>query len=205
VKSHEPVKDFQLLAGNPALDLVNTLDNRFRERGPDELLVTYDDLLRFVRQTGLLTAPQVRRLRRATGAETEREQVLDEVKKLREALAGVAYALLADKRLPKHDVDSLQKHFRHANAARLLSDNGKRLVWSWPAGEEISAPLWLLAQESERLILSEQAERLRCCASDTCRWLFLDTSKSHTRRWCDMKICGNRMKARRYQARLASD
>jgi predicted RNA-binding Zn ribbon-like protein len=184
---------------------VNTLDNRFCESGSLELLATYDDLLRFVRQTGLLTAPQVLRLRRATDAETGREQVLDEVKKLREALAGVAYALLADKRLPKHDVDSLQKHFRHANAARLLSGSGKRLVWSWPEGEELSAPLWLLAQEGEKLFLSEQAEWLRCCASDTCRWLFLDTSKSHTRRWCDMKICGNRMKARRYQARLVSE
>jgi len=33
-----------------------------------------------------------------------------------------------------------------------------------------------------------------------CRWLFLDTSKNHTRRWCDMKVCGNRIKARRFKA-----
>jgi len=39
---------------------------------------------------------------------------------------------------------------------------------------------------------------VRVCASDTCGWLFLDTSKNHTRRWCDMKSCGNRAKARKY-------
>jgi len=205
VRSRESVKEFQLLAGNTSLDLVNTLDNRFRETGADELLVNYDDLLRFVQQAGLLTAGQARRLSRATGVDAERLRVLEQVKELREALAGVAYALLTEEELPKPEIHLLQKYFHRANAARLLGDDGKRLVWSWPKREELSAPLWLLAQEGEKLFLSEQAERLRCCASDTCRWLFLDASKNHTRRWCDMKICGNRMKARRYQARLGSD
>jgi predicted RNA-binding Zn ribbon-like protein len=42
---------------------------------------------------------------------------------------------------------------------------------------------------------------VRACGADTCRWLFLDTSRNHTRRWCDMKVCGNRMKARRFHER----
>src|SRR5579862_189786 len=198
--SRESVKAFQLLAGNTALDLVNTLDNRFRESGPDELLLSYDDLLCFVQQAGLLTAARVRRLRRAPGAEAERRRVLDQVKELREVLADVAYALLTEEDLPKHRVESLQEYFHRANAAQRLGGDGKRLVWKLPEREGFSAPLWLLAQEGEKLLLSQQAERLRCCASETCRWLFLDTSKNHTRRWCDMKVCGNRMKARRYQA-----
>ncbi|AXC13515.1 hypothetical protein ACPOL_4240 [Acidisarcina polymorpha] len=193
------------MAGNTALDLVNTLDNRFHEGGPDELLESYDDLLRFVQQAGLLTAAQVRRLRRQTGAEAERRRALDQVKELREAVAGVAYALLDAEELPIHGIATLQEYFHRANAARRLTDDGKRLVWSWPEGEKLSAPLWLLTREGEKLLLSEQVNRLRFCASDTCRWLFLDTSKNQTRRWCDMKICGNRMKARRYQARLAGE
>jgi predicted RNA-binding Zn ribbon-like protein len=43
-------------------------------------------------------------------------------------------------------------------------------------------------------------QRLRSCDNPECRWLFLDTSKNQTRRWCDMKLCGNRMKARRFKA-----
>jgi hypothetical protein len=39
------------------------------------------------------------------------------------------------------------------------------------------------------------------CACETCRWLFLATSNNNTRHWCDMKVCGNRMKARRFNAR----
>ena len=47
----------------------------------------------------------------------------------------------------------------------------------------------------------EELSRLRECASETCQWLFLDRSKSRTRRWCDMRDCGNRAKARRFYER----
>jgi predicted RNA-binding Zn ribbon-like protein len=40
------------------------------------------------------------------------------------------------------------------------------------------------------------------CASEDCAWLFLDKTKNKRRRWCDMKICGNRVKARRHYERV---
>ena len=43
------------------------------------------------------------------------------------------------------------------------------------------------------------------CASEDCAWLFLDTSKNHTRRWCDMKTCGNRVKVSRHYERKKQD
>jgi predicted RNA-binding Zn ribbon-like protein len=85
-----------------------------------------------------------------------------------------------------------------------LSADQSQIAWSWRGlGRQVAAPLWLLAQEAADLLLSNRVAQLRSCASDTCRWLFLDTSKNHTRRWCDMKVCGNRMKARRFHARQA--
>jgi predicted RNA-binding Zn ribbon-like protein len=60
--------------------------------------------------------------------------------------------------------------------------------------------LWALALRVEALMTGERLQALRECGNPECRWLFLDTSKNHTRRWCDMKICGNRMKARRFKA-----
>ena len=42
------------------------------------------------------------------------------------------------------------------------------------------------------------------CASDSCDWLFLDISRNQMRRWCDMKTCGNRDKARRHYERTKS-
>lgn len=43
--------------------------------------------------------------------------------------------------------------------------------------------------------------RLRVCSAESCSWLFWDTSKNGSRKWCDMGDCGNREKARRFRER----
>jgi predicted RNA-binding Zn ribbon-like protein len=45
--------------------------------------------------------------------------------------------------------------------------------------------------------------RLKACRSDTCRWAFIDTARNRSRHWCDMAVCGNREKARRFRGRHA--
>jgi predicted RNA-binding Zn ribbon-like protein len=197
---------FQLIAGHVALDLVNTLDDRFGPTGPRELLTTYDDLLHFVVESELLTDRQARKLKRLEGSPTERAQILEQVKAFREALAAVAYAQLNREEVPEDSLETLEGCFKQAAARRRLTTEDGNLSWSWKGlSRQLAAPLWLLAQSGADLLLSEQSVQLRSCSSDTCRWLFLDTSKNHTRRWCDMKVCGNRMKARRFQARQAAN
>jgi predicted RNA-binding Zn ribbon-like protein len=51
------------------------------------------------------------------------------------------------------------------------------------------------------LLAAARLARVRRCANDQCQWLFLDDSKSGTRRWCSMQSCGNRAKARRHYLR----
>src|SRR5207249_84080 len=51
------------------------------------------------------------------------------------------------------------------------------------------------------LLTSGERDRVKECASATCEWVFLDRSKNHSRRWCDMSDCGNRAKARRFHAK----
>jgi predicted RNA-binding Zn ribbon-like protein len=46
-------------------------------------------------------------------------------------------------------------------------------------------------------------ERLKACRSDTCRWAFIDNARNHSRQWCDMRVCGNRAKARAFRDRQA--
>ena len=195
---------FQLVAGHPALDLVNTLDNRFLETGPDELLGSYDDVLRFTRQSGLLTERQARSLERLQASDAERAEVLQQVKEVRETLAAILYAQVDRKEIPAAALVALEKYLKLADSHRHLATDQQQVTWKWRSLDcEVAAPLWLLAQAAADFLLSGRLPQLRLCASDTCRWLFVDTSKNHTRRWCDMKVCGNRMKARRYHARRA--
>jgi predicted RNA-binding Zn ribbon-like protein len=45
---------------------------------------------------------------------------------------------------------------------------------------------------------------LKLCGDPACRWAFYDRSRNHSSRWCDMKSCGNRQKARRFRTRARS-
>jgi len=188
---------FQLFAGHPALDLVNTLDWRFRDEGPEELLASYDDLIHFAAQSGIVDTKEIRRLQRepATG---RMSRVLSAVRELREAAAEFIYARLDGHKAAATSVAKLEAIFKAAHARQTLVSDEEGLRWEFgePAPE---LPLWRLALSTEEVLTSQRIQALRACASPDCRWLFLDTSKNHSRRWCEMSICGNRMKARRFK------
>ncbi len=203
---------FDLSGGHPALDLVNTLDDRFAEAGPVELLADYGGLLRFAQQTGLLHPRQVRLLTKSVRPQAA-AGALRSARDLREALAAAFYASLAGRPPPDPDVRTLERHFLASEQHRQLqwreaaARNGQPgIAWHWGRFEkEAELPVWILAQQAAQLMLSDSMQRVRACGADTCRWLFLDTSKNHTRRWCNMKVCGNRIKARRFQARRGAE
>jgi predicted RNA-binding Zn ribbon-like protein len=204
-----PPAAFDLSGGQPALDLVNSLDQRFGAEGPVELLAGYGDLLRFTAQTGLLDAPQAHLLARSVSPGAG-ARALRAARELREAMAASFYGYLDGRPPPPAALRTLERHFRNAARHRELGwepaaqvGHG-RMRWQWARlGEQAELPVWLLAQAGSELMLSGAMERVRACGAESCRWLFLDTSKNHTRRWCNMKVCGNRMKARRFQARHA--
>lgn len=191
---------FQLFGGHPALDLVNTLDWRFADKGAQELLGSYADLVDFSEQTKLVSEKQARRLKR--GAHTfAAHRTLEQARALREALADLIYSGLAGMDASSASMQTLEKFLQAARAQTKLVREGTRLRWDW-AGAETKAefPLWVLSRAASGLLLSDIMERVRECGNPECRWLFVDTSKNHTRRWCDMRLCGNRMKARRFKA-----
>lgn len=201
---------FELCGGHPALDFVNTLDNRFDPEGPDERLTDYAALLRFAREAGVLDPSQARALARDVGAGAA-AKALRSALELREAMATVLYAEAEERTPAPADIDRLGRCLHEAERPEALrwvaadAEAHALLRWQWRA-DQLKAPaypVWLLAQSASELMLSDALERVRNCQADTCRWLFLDASKNHTRRWCNMKVCGNRAKARRFQQRQA--
>jgi predicted RNA-binding Zn ribbon-like protein len=183
-------KAFQLIAGHPALDLVNTLDWRFRKAGPEELLASFSDLLRFAGQSGLLKPGQIRQLQGTAGV-----WALKGCIELRESIAEIFYGRTP----PAAALKTLERLIQAARNGQQLRWRERRLTWTWK-GIDANLPLWALAMSASDLLSSGDVHRVRACDNPECRWLFLDTSKNHTRRWCDMKLCGNRMKARRFKA-----
>ena len=189
---------FQLVGGHPAADLVNTLDWRFGARNPQELLRSYGDLLRFSEQSSILTPHQARLLRRWAGAKTGL-RVLRCAIELREALADIFYSQIDETTPARASVKQVEQYIHAARVRQQLHWKQGNLEWEW-SGNDADLPLWVLSLSASDLLLAGALHRVRACGNPSCRWLFLDTSKNHTRQWCDMKLCGNRMKARRFKA-----
>lgn len=196
--------DFEFVGGSVALDFANTLGGT-HTAPTHEHLIEYDDLVRFGRSAGTLTVTQARRLSEEAGRQPVRAvAVLRRAIALREAIWRVFDAFAKDARSDPADLalihDEELAALRHARIAQ----TGSSVHYEWSDENVLDRPLWAIARSAGDLLRSEADRRLvRECGSDTCEWLFIDRSRNHTRRWCDMNDCGNRAKQRRMRARLA--
>ncbi len=114
----------------------------------------------------------------------------------RELLAKLFYDL-AEGRHP--ELGPINRVLQMILPHRRIKELGGKIEWTWEGlATDPESPLWLLAFKSVELLTSPQIARVRTCGTSTCKWLFLDSSKNQNRRWCNMRVCGNRTKARRY-------
>jgi predicted RNA-binding Zn ribbon-like protein len=198
---------FELIAGAVCLDFTNTLDDRFSNQ-PKELLAQYVDLARFAEDSGILTGMQVDRLIERSGSNSEAAgRALAAAIEMREAMFAVFWAVVNRKAAPPVALIKLNQYVqRAAQHAQLVQVSGSpitaRFEWRFDdTPSDFEAPLWPIARSAADLLASEQLAYVRPCASKTCLWLFLDVSKNHRRRWCDMTKCGNRAKFQRFYDR----
>jgi predicted RNA-binding Zn ribbon-like protein len=201
VKRRRPAR-FELIAGAVCLDFINTLDDRFMAE-PKELLQRYVDLARFSEDTGTLPDVQVDRLmKRSIQNPEEAQRALTSAIRLREAMSEIFYARAQGKPIPAMALIILNQHVQESAQHLKLLPGKDRFDWTFEFDtEDLFAPLWPIARDAAQLLASDQLEFVRACASKKCEWLFLDESKNHRRRWCDMTKCGNRAKVKRFYTR----
>jgi predicted RNA-binding Zn ribbon-like protein len=191
---------FELCAGMLCLDFVNTLDNRPSGQ-PKELLKSYVDLARFGEDTGILTLPQVEDLFvLSESAPGPAGQALRGAIALREAIHDVLTSIVHKRPVPAMALTTINGYVQVSAQHSRLVQGKAGFEWRFDESSSLDAVLWPIARSAADLLASESLPLVRACSSKTCQWLFLDTSKSHRRRWCDMKLCGNRAKARKFHA-----
>ena len=191
---------FDLIAGNVCLDFVNTLDDRHIK--PKELLGTYDDFLRFGEDAALLEASPGERLSKRSHTEPDRAQdALRRARELRESIHDVFWAIIEKRRVPSEALAKLNREIQISAEHLCLAPADGRFQWRFDDLSDFDALRWKIARSAGDLLASDQLPFVRACSSKDCEWFFLDTSKNHRRRWCDMKRCGNRAKVRRFYAK----
>jgi len=197
---------FRYLAGDPSLDLVNTVDWT-AEGLQDEQLQQYADLLSWARGAGILPVVLDRRLRRlATSRPAEARQVFQEAVRLRELLRGLSLSV-AQGKVDEQVLDRFNRLLRQTHSRRRLrpAEDRRRtgLAWSWEGeGDSLAAPLWRVTLAFAELLSSPESGQIRVCEGPTCGWMYVDRSRNGLRRWCAMDMCGGKEKARRHYARV---
>jgi predicted RNA-binding Zn ribbon-like protein len=198
-------RDSDLVGGDPALDFVNTRGG-IRTGVSDETLTCYADLLDWSVRAGLLEElPRVRLLVLARKEERAAKRMLVRAKTVREAIHGVFHAVAHGRPAPKADLECLNEELADAWQNARIVQHEAQFAWGWTQTCHLDRPLWPITCAAGDLLARGPLERVRECASDTCGWLFLDASKNGSRRWCDMRDCGNRAKVRRYRTKLLDE
>jgi predicted RNA-binding Zn ribbon-like protein len=197
--------EFKFIGGHPALDLANTVAWRLGDASQDYLR-SYEDLLRWSKQAGLLdsrTAAHLRGLARRSPDEAE--SVLQRALQVREVTYRLCEAVLHGKRPSAGDVDALNRFVRSANRRAAIRWIGGAFDWKHPTSTSaLDAMLQPVIRSAAELLTSDRSDRISQCHDDRgCGWLFLDSSRSRARQWCSMADCGNRAKARRHYHRTA--
>jgi predicted RNA-binding Zn ribbon-like protein len=207
--SGRAVSTVPLEGGQLALDFVNTVGG-LRDEPPspdDELLVSYDDLLVWCVRLGVLSAADGRKLSRAAARDEKgTRRALRRARELRELLYATFRPIADGADPPAGLLDKLRDADRDALATARLAPaadgagSGHRTMhWTWPPPRELTDPLWPITHAAVELLTDGPLEHLKICGN--CRWLFLDQSRNHSRRWCSMDECGTQMKQRRFVER----
>ncbi|MGE3741501.1 MAG: ABATE domain-containing protein [Geminicoccaceae bacterium] len=193
---------FKFIAGNPALDFVNSVSGWVAGAPRGEHLRTYGDLVAWGLDAGLV-APRAAKRLLAEAARQPRAaaQALSRGVALRDCLHRL-FAALAQGRPPaRADLEAVNAAIGDALAHQRLVRRGDGFVWDWDDAPALDRVLWPVLRAVTDLLTSERLARVRECGGERCHWLFLDETKNASRRWCDMSVCGNRAKARRHYDR----
>jgi predicted RNA-binding Zn ribbon-like protein len=192
---------FEFSGNNLCLDFANTVHDR--SSSPRELLNHYSDLLRWSREGHILTEDDAGKLLEEAASRPEAAMaVLERAIELREAIFRLFETIAEDASPAQADLDALNQALSLVMPQARLVSTANGFTWDWTGSQNrLDRMLLAIVQSAADLLTSEQLDGVRVCASQDCDWLFLDTSKNHSRRWCDMKSCGNRAKARRHYGR----
>ena len=195
--------EYRTKTGWLCLDFANTVDWHASEN-PVESLNKYADLIEWSAKRGIISgdAKDVL-LRKSEEKPVEAEAVVEKAREIRENI----YQILSDTVHGKPIKIADLKGFNRALAGTLshsrLASNERGLRWDWDSSsDKLDSIIWPVVKSAVDLMTSGAMKRVGQCADEKgCGWLFWDSSRNRSRRWCDMKDCGNRAKVRRFYAR----
>jgi predicted RNA-binding Zn ribbon-like protein len=195
-----PLAELSVIGGRLCLDFVNTVDTH--DTLVDDKLTSYADLVWWAVRVALLDDAAAAPLFAAAEAEPARAaEVFADAWALREALYRLFAAARAETAVGAADVAVLNDALARTLGHQRIAAGEDGFAWAWEESDGLDRLLWPVVRDAADLLVSGELRRVGKCCGDSCDWLYLDTSRNRSRRWCDMQVCGNRAKARRHYHR----
>jgi predicted RNA-binding Zn ribbon-like protein len=194
------VRTFELIGGHVVVDYINTVSWRLDDQRRIERVPGYWELLEWARQAQLIDTGQYLML----GEEGKRHPVLArQAATAAHLMREVLYRALAPLAVGEEPTPAARSELLYQILAALQQAQLATVSpLSWNLRVRAPADLIdLLGMRTLELLESGDVASLRQCHDRACGWLFIDRSRSHTRRWCSSTDCGNRERARRHYTR----
>jgi predicted RNA-binding Zn ribbon-like protein len=152
-----------------------------------EILVSAEALRDWLQARGLAAGPK-----RLTSHD------LDRALAVREGLRALAFAN-NDHILDRGAIDAMRQASAGAGTEIYIEPDGPRFVADATTGVE--GAIGALFAITARAMIDGSWQRLKACPGRHCGWAFYDHSRNQSGRWCSMKVCGDRDRARAYYQR----
>jgi predicted RNA-binding Zn ribbon-like protein len=198
-ESKRTLETLELVGGALCFDFANTINSR---RSPEhDYLLTYSDVVDWAGKVEILSSQQARSLKhRGTQDVKNAEKALKKGQRAREIIYQVFSAIANQARTQDEDLSAITRLYQEAIANAHFVRAEEHYEIQWKTDETFDALLWPIISSAEKILVSAELSQVKECPG--CGWLFLDTSKNQSRRWCSMNTCGARDKMRRYHTRL---
>ncbi|QSB22321.1 CGNR zinc finger domain-containing protein [Curtobacterium sp. 24E2] len=185
---------FPEVGGHAGFDLVDTVHWRLDDRRAIDTLASYDDVVRWCSQTGVVPEGTRELLDMVSGAPQTAAREHTAVIALREAIYEAVFES------SESAVELIAREYVDALTRSVLDHDPAGPSWSWRVPSDLTGPRAAIAVLAHELITSDLGAA-RQCGDDACGWVYLDTSPRHNRIWCTAAGCGNRNRVARHQAR----
>jgi predicted RNA-binding Zn ribbon-like protein len=196
-ESKEWVDGFLFIGNQPALDLLNTV--LLSNNGSVEMLPDTKALKRWLIAAGLISTQRTARWSRSLKS-SQGENFLKRLREFRTRLRAAVLRLEAGKPPTRQFLAELNGLLRTHPSRRAVVLRDRKLRRETVFEPSTADHLWgLIAAATESLLCDTDPSRIRKCES--CIGHFYDASKKGSRRWCSMKLCGNKVKVAAYKKR----
>ena len=193
------------VGGEICLDFANTLSGRGSTKLVERLL-NFEDLVSWSLAVGNIDKVVANQfLQSAAYTNKEVNEVQARGLELREAIFEILFSTRNTGKGNYSKLEIVNEVLSDTCILRRLKEENGQLMWDWQSDpSNLIALLGPVALSAAELFTGKELDRVKICHGNNCAWLFVDRTRNGSRKWCDMAVCGNRVKARRFYRATSS-